>query len=122
MILTDQIPSPKSNLPNTSAALEKIGLGPAPSTEQLLKNNRLDEASNLERLAALVDFANSDQIKLQAIKMAMEAAKEAKAKSGDGEKNTVTIIIHDPTMAGKVNPILFPRKQAPVIDLKPSEE
>lgn len=119
MILTDQIPKP--GLPNTSAALEKIGLGPAPTTEQLLKNNRLDDASNLERLAALVEFANSDTIKLQAIKLAMDAAKEARSKGSSEEKNSVTIIIHDPAMAGKLNPILFPRKQEPIIDLKPAE-
>jgi Tfp pilus assembly protein FimT len=117
MILTDQI---QSNIPNTSAALEKLGLS-GPSTEQILKNNRLDEASNLERLALLVEFASSDALKLQAIKLAMDAVEKAKMKSGDGEKNTVTIIIHDPTMAGKINPILFPRTKAPVVDLSPVE-
>jgi hypothetical protein len=115
MTLSDQITNQQNPL-NTSAALEKLGLGSSPSTEQLLKNNRLDEATTFERLAALIDFAQSDAIKLQALKMAMDASNQAKAKTESGV-NSVTIIIQDPEMAGKINPILYPRKKGPVVDI-----
>jgi hypothetical protein len=118
MILSEQITN--QALPNTSAALERLGLGNVPTTEQLLTNNRLDKATTFERLAALIDFAQSDAIKLQALKMAMDAADKVEQKASTGI-GSVTIIIQDPEMAGKVNPILYPRKKGPVVDITTSE-
>lgn len=70
-----------------------------------LENNRLSVSDLVGELGDLARGADSDSVRLQAVKTGLELHK---ALGDDGDKPIINIIIRD-SQVGSINPILIPR-------------
>lgn len=75
----------------------------------LLKENNLDTSTALTVISDLAWNSSNDSLRFKAAELALKLNGDLKDDKGQTSLS-VTILINDPSMAGRTNPILVPRQ------------